>query len=102
VSVILNNAIENAFEGVEGCKSPYISLFAYRKKNAYMLEIRNSISKRVEIDVETGFPETTKKDKSSHGFGLVNIRKVAQKYYGDIDISQDEESFTLMIMLLIN
>jgi len=101
VSVILNNAIENAFEGVEGCKNPYISIAAYRKKNAYMLEMKNSISKSVVIDDETGLPETTKNDKSSHGFGLANIRKVAQKYYGDIDISQDKNSFTLTVMLMV-
>ena len=101
VSVILNNAIENAFEGVKGCKDPYVSVLAYRKKNAYMLEVKNCISKGVEIDKETGLPETTKKDKRSHGFGLANIRKVAQKYYGDIDINQDENSFTLTVMLMI-
>ena len=101
ISVILNNAIENAFEGITGCKNPYVSVTAYRKKNAYMLEVRNCISKCVVIDSETGLPETTKKDKGSHGFGLANIRKVAQKYYGDIDINQDENSFTLTVMLMI-
>ena len=101
VSVILNNAIENAFEGVMGCKDPYVSILAYCKKNAYMLEVRNCISKCIEIDNETGLPETTKKDKRSHGFGLTNIRRVAQKYYGDIDISQNENSFTLTVMMMI-
>lgn len=101
VSVILNNAITNAFEGVNGCKNPYVSVSAYRKKNAYMLELTNCVCKSVEIDDETGVPETTKKDKGSHGFGLANIRKVAQKYYGDIDISQDENSFTLTVMLMV-
>ncbi|MBQ3543838.1 MAG: GHKL domain-containing protein [Lachnospiraceae bacterium] len=101
VSVILNNAIENAFEGVKECKNPYVFISAYRKKNAYMLEVVNCIKKRIEIDAETGLPETTKIDKSSHGFGLVNIRKVAQKYYGDIDISQDENKFTLTVMLMM-
>ena len=38
VSVILNNAIENAFEGAEECENPYVFISAYRKKNAYMLE----------------------------------------------------------------
>ena len=101
VSVILNNAIANAFEGTKGCKNPYVSVVAYRKKNAYMLEVKNCIKHSVEIDEETGLPETTKKDKGSHGFGLANIRKVAQHYHGDIDISQDENSFTLTIMLMV-
>ena len=101
ISVILNNAISNAFEGTSGCTNPYVSISAYRKKNAYMLEVSNCICKSVEIDDETGLPETTKKDKGSHGFGLANIRKVAQKYYGDIDICQDENSFTLTVMLMV-
>ena len=101
VSVILNNAITNAFEGVNGCTNPYVSISAYRKKNAYMLEVRNCISGSVEMDDETGLPETTKKDKDSHGFGLTNIRKVARKYHGDIDISLEPDSFTLTVMLMI-
>lgn len=100
VSVILNNAIENAFEGAEGCENPYVSISAYRKKNAYMLEFTNCITKKVYIDEETGLPETTKKDKGGHGFGLTNIRKMAQKYYGDIDISQEENRFILTVMLM--
>jgi len=104
ISVILNNAIENAFEGVSTCENPYVSLLSYRKKNAYMLEITNCISRSVEIDTDTeiGLPETTKQDKLNHGYGLINIRKVAQKYYGDIDISQEENMFTLMVMLMID
>ena len=102
VSVILNNAIENAFEGVEGCEKPYVKISAYRKKNAYILEVSNYISKSVEIDSETGLPQTTKKNKESHGYGLANIQKVAQKYYGDIDISQNDNSFTLTVMLMID
>ena len=101
VSVILSNALENAFGGASGCENPYVLINAYRKKNAYMLEVKNSILKSVEIDGETGLPETTKEDKESHGFGLANIRKVAQKYYGDIDIHQDANSFTLTVMLMV-
>ena len=101
ISVILGNALTNAIEGVEECVNPYISVSAYRKKNAYMLEVTNSIKNRVEIDTETGLPETIKKDNSNHGFGLINIRKVAQKYYGDIDINQTETTFTLTVMLML-
>ena len=67
-----------------------------------MLEITNCISRNVQIDIETGLPETSKKDKLNHGYGLINIRKVAQKYYGDIDIIQKEREFTLMVMLMID
>lgn len=101
VSVILNNALINAMEGMAGCKNPYISISSYRKKNAYIIEVRNSIKKKVVLNEETGLPETTKKDKVNHGFGLVGIRKIAQKYYGAIDIEQDKNNFLLSIMLMV-
>ena len=66
-----------------------------------MLEFTNCITKKVYIDEETGLPETTKKDKGGHGFGLTNIRKMAQKDYGDVDISQEENRFILTVMLMI-
>ena len=68
----------------------------------YILEVINCISKRVGINNETGLPETSKMDKGSHGFGLANIRKVAQKYYGDIDINQDNNNFKLTVMLMLD
>ena len=102
VSVILNNAITNAFEGVEGYANPYVTISAYRKKNAYILEVSNCICKSVEIDSETGLHQTTKKNKERHGYGLANIQKVAHKYYGDIDISQDDNSFSLTVMLMLD
>lgn len=101
ISVILNNVLTNAFEGATGCENPYVSVLAYRKRNAYMMEVSNCIRKQVEIDAETGLPETMKEDREGHGFGLSNIRKVAQKYYGDIDISQEAGKFTLTVMLMI-
>lgn len=101
VSVILNNAIANAMEAAEGCQNPYISVSSYRKKNVYMIEVKNCIKNCVEIDEETGLPETSKQDKENHGFGLINIRKVARKYYGDIDMEQDGNTFLLSVMLMV-
>lgn len=101
VSVILNNAVTNAIDGAAGCLNSYVSVSAYRRKNVYMIEVQNSIQKKVEINEETGLPETTKCDKEHHGYGLVSIRKIAQKYYGDIDIKQEEDSFRISVMLMV-
>lgn len=101
VSILLNNAIANAIEGAAGCQDPYVSVSSYRKKNAYMIEVKNRIAGPVPVDGVTGLPETTKRDRGNHGFGLVNMRKVAQSYYGDIDIWQDGENFVLSIMLMV-
>ncbi|MBQ9482800.1 MAG: GHKL domain-containing protein, partial [Ruminiclostridium sp.] len=46
-------------------------------------------------------PETTKPDRSEHGFGLVNIKNTAEKYGGGIDISCKGGEFTLTVMLMM-
>lgn len=102
VSVMLNNAIENALDGTEGSSNPYVSVISYRRKNAYMIEIKNCIQKSVGLNEETGLPASTKADRKNHGFGLANIRKVAQKYYGDINIEQKDNTFVLSILLWLN
>ncbi len=55
----------------------------------------------VVIDEGSGLPVTTKTD-GMHGFGLSNIRMVAQKYYGDIHIEQDGGEFVLNVMLMLS
>lgn len=99
VSVIVNNAVGNAIEAAEKCDAPYVHIRSYRKKNAYMIEVSNNFTGKLVIDEESGLPESTK-SAQGHGFGLVNIRKVAQQYFGDIDIQQEGDKFILSIMLM--
>ena len=100
LSVILNNTINNAIEGCEGSDHPQIQLVSYRKKNAYMIECANSFVGEIYLE-EGGLPITSKKDAQEHGYGLISIRNVAQKYYGDIDIRQKNGKFILSIMLML-
>lgn len=101
ISVVLNNALNNALEGTAESENPYIDISSYQKKNVYMIEVKNSIGEMIDINEESGLPETTKADRERHGFGLANIRKVAQKYMGDIDIEQKEHEFILSIMMMV-
>ncbi|MCM1088131.1 MAG: GHKL domain-containing protein [Muribaculaceae bacterium] len=100
ISVILGNALNNAIEAAQECENPYVHASSYRKNNAYMIEIRNSIAKVRPLDEESGLPITGKKEEG-HGFGLINIRKIAQKYYGDIVIEQREGEFLLVVMVMM-
>lgn len=101
VSVILNNALQNAVENVGGSGALHISILSYRKNNAYMIEISNSFAGNLQWDTESGLPVTSKGKTDSHGYGLNNIRKVAGKYFGDIDFAIKNEEFILSIMLMM-
>lgn len=99
LSILLNNAIANALEGAQASASPSIQILSYRKKNAYLLEISNSFAGEILFNEENGLPLSSKK-APGHGLGLANIQKVAQKYCGDIDITLEENRFTLDILLM--
>jgi len=100
VSILLQNALNNAIEAAKQCEKPYISVSSFVQKKAYMIEVRNSLAKAPVLG-EDGLPVTTKEEKEGHGFGLVNMRKVAAKYYGDIGIVVENGEFVLHVMLLL-
>lgn len=100
ISVILNNAVTNALEHAGGCKNPYIRISSYRRGNICMMEFENSFSGKLVWDKGSGLPRTTKSDRQGHGFGLANIRRVAQKYRGEIEIETNGECLKLSVMLL--
>lgn len=100
VSVILNNALQNAMENMEKGETASLFIRSYRKKNAYIIEICNSFTGILRWDTESGLPITSK-EVSEHGYGLSNIRRVARKYAGDIDISLKDGKFCLGILMMV-
>lgn len=108
LSIILNNALYNALENTVTSSSgnidyenkPYISIISYRRNNAYMMEIRNSFFGELKWNTGIGLPVTSKDSAGGHGFGLSNIRRIARKYSGDMDISVKDGEFCLCIMLM--
>lgn len=101
ISIILHNALQNALENAEGSQAPYISIRSYRRNNAYMIEISNSFTGELQWDAGKELPVTSKKKAEGHGYGLVNIRRVARKYSGDIDIALQDGAFCLSILLML-
>ena len=101
ISVILNNALQNAVENTEEGKGTHISVKSYRRNNAYMIEISNSFTGTLRWDAECGLPITSRSESDDHGYGLHNIRNVARKYFGDIDITLKDDKFVLNVMLMM-
>lgn len=100
ISVILNNALQNALEHSSEGNEKRISIVSYRRNNAYIIEICNNFIGTLQWNAESGLPVTSKDKTDGHGYGLVNIRSVAGKYAGDLDITLKEGQFCLCIMLM--
>lgn len=102
MSVILNNALQNALEAA-GKIGGGVELRAYAKGSLFFVEVENDFAGTLLREDEESLPATTKEDRSLHGLGLMNIRRCAQKYRGDLDIETAEEEgrkrFRLTVML---
>lgn len=108
MGIILNNLLDNAIEACEQVpeEQRYIRLHA-RKRNAFFLiEAVNSFdgyirweeSKKhtLPLSRKTGDePELIKE----HGLGLANVKEIAQRYYGDVNIQIEGKEFRITVML---
>lgn len=48
-----------------------------------------------------GWPQTTKPEPEAHGFGLRQMRRIAEKYGSILDISHTEQTFTVQTALCL-
>lgn len=107
LSVILNNALQNALEYADKSNHPVVSIISYCRGNAYMIEVSNSFTGNLKWDEESGLPMTSKgkaeksKTGTTHGYGLSNIRRVALKYSGDIAVDVKDGMFCLCVLLMV-
>ncbi len=62
VSIILNNALQNAVEYAV----QYVVIRAYRKNNAYIIEVKNDFAASLKWDTESGLPATSKQIGRAH------------------------------------
>lgn len=93
--IILGNAIDNAIEAclaLDGEKQ--ITIYGGFSHSYFILTISNPTEKIENFNI---FPFTTKSNKSEHGFGLLNIKSVVDKYNGYMKIDNGDNVFTLSL-----
>ncbi|HBI62698.1 MAG TPA: hypothetical protein DDY31_16085, partial [Lachnospiraceae bacterium] len=78
--ILLSNLLENAKEAMEKVTEEcLLQMEVKRFHQWFYLIVRNSAATE-EID----FQRTSKADKRNHGFGVQNISRIVEKYYGAV------------------
>lgn len=101
VGIVLQNLLQNALEACENVpkNERFISLTGKRKGRFFLIEIKNSFAGEVAFG-QDGLPATAKKeDISMHGIGLSNVRRIAEKYMGEMEISLEDRVFQITVMV---
>lgn len=92
--VFLTNALDNAIEACEKIEGSKTILVQSKTSNKnWVIEIKNPTRDVVKMD--NNRMETTKQNKELHGYGLINMERVADRYNGSIKIYCEEKEFTL-------
>ena len=107
MGIILNNLLDNALEACEKLEpgKGFIRLTMKRKKQFVLLDVENSFDGAVPVRAGGRFiPPTTKQSIlpgiiTEHGIGLENVRDVAERYLGGVNIKVKGDVFHATVML---
>lgn len=98
LSILLSNLLENAIEGCDA-PEPLIELDIGRRKSLTYIIVKNSISASVLRDNPN--LETSKSDRTAHGFGVKSIRSISEKHDGSVSFREENGKFIAEVWLKI-
>ena len=106
MGIILNNLLDNAIEACEKLETGkgFVRLSLKRKKQFLILYVENSFDGAVPISKGSPLPPTTKRSIlpgiiTEHGIGLENVRDIAERYFGGVNIKVKGDVFHVTVML---
>lgn len=97
---LFGNALDNAIESVskEADEANRIISFRVGARGRFVvIHFENYVGEPVRL--VDGLPVTSKEDREYHGFGVLSIRHIAEKYHGSMSIRTENNLFCLDIMI---
>lgn len=98
---LFGNVLDNAIE-CEAALAPetrFIHLSVRSMNQFLLIHVENHFEGKLEL--RDGIPITTKADKDYHGYGMLSIRRIVEKYGGNFVIISEDQLFQIDIMLPI-
>lgn len=99
LNVVLGNLLDNAIDASMLTEEKKLKIVMKLDKGVLLLNICNSCSEITEG--KRRMLETTKADKVHHGIGLKNVRRIVEKYHGDMEFSCENGIMETDIMMYV-
>lgn len=98
---LFGNMLDNAIECTSALspEKRFIHLSVHGTNRLLLIHVENPFDGVLQL--KDGLPETTKPDKAYHGYGMRSIRRIAEKYGGTLNISTEDQIFSIDIMMPI-
>lgn len=98
---LIGNALDNAIDAARAVADPQrrsISLMLRRRGSMAILHVENYFAGTVRLNGD-GIAETTKADRSAHGYGMKSMRLIAERYGGFLHARTQGDVFHLNIAI---
>ena len=93
----MDNALE-ALKRINATEKQLEIHLAY-EKGCFLIKVQNTYNG--DLLIEKGLPVTQKSNPHYHGIGLKNVRAIAAKYRGSLDITHESGTFTVVVLLYL-
>lgn len=95
-SSLLNNLLDNAIEAAARAEQKKIAVSIVNRKGFDTINVKNSIAETV-LTHNPSLRST--KEEPGHGLGMLQIRKIVEKYDGILDIYEENGMFAVQVIL---
>ena len=99
LNVVLGNLLDNAIEAASQTEEKKLKIAIKLDRGILFINVRNSCQGIADGKVQR--LKTTKEDALNHGIGLRNVRRIVEKYNGDMDLICEDGKFEADIMMYI-
>jgi Signal transduction histidine kinase regulating citrate/malate metabolism len=99
IVAILGNLLDNALEAVENVEEKWLTLDIQYEKGTLFIKSENPYNGVIKYKDEDKSEIHSSKQGDNHGYGIKNIRKAVEKYNGDLNISIEDNVFSMSILL---
>ena len=96
-SILFGNAIDNAIEATINTKNQrrIIDVLIISKNSSVIMVFKNPVDEQIDIKNLS----TTKFDKKHHGFGILQIKSLVERYNGEVFFECSKQEFKTTIII---
>lgn len=98
LAILMGNLLDNAIEAVADLpeyQNKVINVFVESDDTKIIVSITNPVLKNIDVE----HLKTRKKDPDHHGYGLLAVRKIADKYSGTLLLTCQDNVFEASVVL---
>lgn len=100
MAALAGNLFDNSIRAVKELDEAErrITVEAKYNKDIFYIKFSNRFEGRL-IEGDKGELLTTRQDDKNHGIGLLSVKRIAEKYDGDVRIKSENNCFEIIVML---